>query len=123
MAFDLFSPPDVPHLGSDFQLAQRALENSYGDGFGQSAPDGLNSLFWAGTLVWNAISATSYDYVRGFWLAKGVVTPFRWQKPGEAEPRQWKFTGVLPERQVAKRASGDRIYATSVTIKESFEVG
>lgn len=122
MAFDTFLPV-TPNLGSDFELAERALENAFGDGYSQGAKDGENYQFWSGTLHWRRLSQADYLYVLGFWMSHGITEPFLWLKPGEMSPKQWKFTGTLPEAQIAKLASGARLYSTSVRLKESFEVG
>ncbi|WP_374374519.1 hypothetical protein [Dongia sp.] len=123
MPFPVWTPLAVPQLGSDFQLDEKVLENSYGDGISQAAADGLNAQFWSGTLIWRLIQPVAYQALLAHFATVGRHEPFLWLKPGEIALRQWRFSSALSEAQVKKLPNGLRFYSTSIGIKESFEVG
>ena len=110
----------IPHddllaqSGTSFQTEQAIREVRYGDGYGQRAVDGLNSLRKVGSLSWIPLSKSERDDIQAFWLSVGVVESFDWSAPDDT-PRKWRFTTGITESNI-----GDK-YMLSVSVQEEFE--
>ena len=82
--------PDIPHdYGTAGQVAFAIDKASFGDGYSQRRPKGLNSVADTLTLNWTLLEPedwqTLYDFLRG---TQGV-TAFLYQPAWEPQPRQW----------------------------------
>ena len=56
----------------------RVIETSFGDGYAQRSPDGLNSNPQMWELRFSDVELEKADAIIGFWRARLGVTPFRW---------------------------------------------
>jgi phage-related protein len=81
------------HVGSSKSNEFRTLENEFGDGYEQSAADGINIEKKTYPLVWNNISQTDADVITDFLDAQGGHLPFYWTPPNETQAlfrcRKW----------------------------------
>lgn len=100
--------------GTSFNTAQSILEVQYGDGYGQRAEDGLNSLRKQGVLAWIPLTQTERDAIHEHWNSVGVVRTFSWAAPDDIE-RRWRYTDGINESN-----AGDK-YILSVSVREEFE--
>lgn len=100
--------------GTSFNTAQSILEVQYGDGYGQRAEDGLNSLRRQGSLAWIPLTQEQRDSVHSHWVNVGVVETFSWTAPNDIE-RRWRYASGINETSV-----GDK-FLLSVSVREEFE--
>lgn len=118
MAFDTWTPPRPPHVGSAGALDQVVLEAAFGDGYRQAVEDGLNASFDAITLSWSGLDQADFAAVMTFYRAKGRATPFYYTMPWDASPKLWRFSGPLNfDTPVQSR------YSVSVQLRQHFDLG
>lgn len=76
--------PDVG-INPDWGLSQsakfRVRTVSFGDGYEQRAPDGLNATQRSWNLSWSSLDKGQADTLNDFILAKGGHTAFLWEHP------------------------------------------
>ena len=93
MPYDVFTPPRPPQIGTGQDVQYRTLTASFGDGYEQSAEDGLNTALEQWTLIWNGLKPSEFQEIRTFLNGKKGVTPFYWTPPDEAQQRLVKCPG------------------------------
>jgi phage-related protein len=93
MAFDTFSPAYKPSAGpSSYDWQPRIRTAQFGDGYKQTAPDGLNADPMTVRLAWSALPMSAVTALRGF-FASHVGLVFYYTLPDEALPRKWCAIG------------------------------
>jgi phage-related protein len=101
MAFSTFTPPKTPIAdGSQVDTNARVLEASFGDGYVQRVPDGINTIVTSTTLFWNGLSTADATTIDSFFAGLKGATPFLYQVPGDFVQRQWickKWTRPLKD--------------------------
>lgn len=123
MAFPTWNPLAKPQLGSGFKDDEIILEAQFGDGYRQTLPDGLNAQFVAGDLSWNGITSAELTDLLEFWAEHGKAGRFYWTIPGESAPRLFAFTSPFARSQISEvRNDGTRLYSTSVSIEQRFDL-
>lgn len=118
MAFDTWTPPKSPHIGTGFEINQRVLTADYGDGYTQIVEDGLNANFDTVTLSWASLAQTDFDAIAAFWRLKGVSVPFQYQLPWDASPKLWRFSAPLSISITAQL-----YFSVSAALKQHFDLG
>lgn len=89
MAITTFTPPKGPvELPNKPEINVR--EATFGDGYTQSSPAGLNHIRKVLTLQWNNLSLVNAKAITDFLEARGGTEPFWWKPP--SEPTQIKWT-------------------------------
>jgi phage-related protein len=116
VAWDTWTPPVKPQLGSALEYDERIDEASFGDGYRQISGAGLNAQFETWRLAWNGITNANADTIETFYLSKGRSTPFLYKMPGRSTTKQYRFASALSRRQLTGEAD-----AIEVTIEQSFE--
>ena len=84
----LFTTHAPSSNGTSVQTAGRVIKNDFGDGYRQTAPDGLNPAADTYTLAWTALPIADADAIRAF-LKAHVGLPFFYQMPRETTARLW----------------------------------
>jgi len=76
MAFDTFVPPLAPSPGTKMAPEVKILSASFGDGYTQEAPDGLNNIRMVATVTWSFLLPDQADTIFGFLTAHKGSGPF-----------------------------------------------
>jgi phage-related protein len=117
VAFETWTPPVKPQLGTGLELDERILEAPFGDGAKQIVSDGINAQFEVHRLIWNGCPNAAADEIEAFWRSKGRSITFWFTVPGRASAKKFRFNSALSRRQIAGEAD-----AIEVGIEESFEI-
>ncbi len=106
---NVFTPPLQPSIGSGTSWSARLIENQFGDGYRQTALDGLNAIVGTLTLSWDLLTLGQADYIDAF-IRQNVGKPFYWAGPSTAyllwDCKAWTRNSV--------EGAGDKITATFV---------
>lgn len=95
MAFNTFTPTVAPEISSPGDAQVRELSATFGDGYSQVAPDGLNALRRSFEPSWPALSVDDFeDIVEFFEANKGV--PFKYTPPLESVEIVWRCSSWKP---------------------------
>ncbi len=79
--------PIVPSYGTNFQITSREKRTQFGDGYGQRAPDGINT---------EVISFTAVFERRSLLVATNLIKFFRGVTPFDRQPHEY-FYFLVPE--------------------------
>ncbi|MFP8968566.1 phage tail protein [Pokkaliibacter sp. CJK22405] len=91
--------PDIPHdYGTPIEVAFAIDETSFGDGYTESRPKGLNSVKDSITLNWTLLERDEWNAVFEFLHARKGVTPFLFKPEWEDTPRQWRCKTLTGQR-------------------------
>ncbi len=105
-----------PSTGSDLDFAVRLIENQFGDGYRQTAPDGLNAVVRTWNLHWTELSIDNAGYLESFLVAH-VGRAFLYRLPRDQYPRAW-------DCKVFRRGQPAGGYDSfSATFVERFDLG
>ena len=88
MTLTLVAPPASSDLKKS--MKPRLLGADFGDGYGETAPDGINTMLMVLQVAWKDISFTDADAIDAFLTARGGSERFLWTKPRELAPRLWR---------------------------------
>lgn len=111
MSLPTFAPPKSPSYGSAKTVQPRILETPFGDGYRQTAGDGLNTQVEAWDLTWTVLKPADADTIEAFFVARDGREPFWWTPLRQASPKKFRCTKW--SRTVVD-GKGDRIAATLV---------
>ncbi len=109
--------PITPSYGSDFSQKARRFQNQFGDGYSQTAVDGLIATAQTLNLEWNALSlADKESLCENFFELLAGSTPFYYTPYGQANALLWKCSDwdVTPLSSYT--------FKVSATIKQSFDI-
>jgi phage-related protein len=87
--------PDPPVMMDETPAANRF---SFGDGYSQDAPRGLNSIPSKVTISFSNLYTSDKDAILQFLRARKGVEPFWWQQPNE-QMRRWVSPSWNVEQQ------------------------
>jgi phage-related protein len=76
MPFDTFNPPVMQSPGTKMSPEIKTLEASFGDGYTQGSPDGINSVRMVATLNWAALLDAEAQTIFDFFVAHKGTIPF-----------------------------------------------
>lgn len=114
MAFDTFSPPVAPSQPLNMSGQPRLLKITFGDGYVQSAPDGLNAAPLQGSLSWNLLTLAQQQAIDAFAQAHIGVT-FYYTLPDETTPRKWQIMST-------RRTQNATTWGYDMLIDERFDL-
>lgn len=83
-----FSPAYAPTESTqkpEFKL----LEAEFGDGYSQSAPDGMNHIRQVATLSWDVLNVAQADYIENWIVTHKGTDPFLWRLSDDPVVRKW----------------------------------
>lgn len=117
MALDTFAPAIAPSYGSPKRVKPRLLLTSFGEGYRQAAPDGLNWMVDEYTLNWTALRVADADAIEAFLIAHADATPFWWTPVRAASPVKFQIF------QGWERTPGNKPWdRLSVVFEQSFDL-
>jgi len=88
---DTFTPAINPSIsGTQIAITPRMIISTFGDGYKQSSPDGLNPIALLPTLAWASIDATDGNNVIAFMNAHLGIT-FYYTLPNETTARKFQW--------------------------------
>lgn len=92
MSLTTFTPILTPDFSSgvDIRVKPRVLKAEFGDGYEQTAGDGLNNMPMEGTLTWSTLTTAQADTIVAFFVARQGYEAFYYTLPWEASARKWK---------------------------------
>lgn len=89
MAYATFTPAVRPSPGSTISREVSLRKASFGDGYTQSSPKGLNHIRASLSLKWDALTLAEAIALESFFVSKGGFTPFYYTIRGENEAKLW----------------------------------
>ena len=80
----------------------RLIENSFGDGYNQTAPDGINHIKKTYIVTIPSMTVAQKNTLDDFFIDRGGYKNFAWTPVGDSEERLWKcmiwkFSIVAPD--------------------------
>ena len=117
MANPVFTPPIDPSVGSEPNNEVRVLTAQFGDGYRQTAPDGLNARRLVWRLRWNRVTKVWADQIVDFLNARQGSEIFEWTPPGEAVAKQFRCSTWTPP---IPRTGAD-VFDVRATFEEAFD--
>lgn len=116
MTLPTFSPSVSPSPGSNRRPETRILRADFGDGYSQSAPDGLNHRRKVLELRWDYLTKSDANYIDNFLEGRGGYKPFFFHHPHE--PAAIKF--ICEDWNVTDLANNK--CSVTATLKQSFNL-
>ena len=113
---DTFVPPRPPDYDSNgISDSPRVVSASFGDGYKQQAPDGLNADEATATYQWSLVTQDERDAMTTFYKAHIGLT-FKWDMPDMSGVQKWRIT-----KYSTSVASYDR-HNVTMSLERSFEL-
>lgn len=116
MAFPTFTPPYPPALNSTNTPEFKVLKASFGDGYEQRVPDGINSVRDVRSYKWEYLSPSEGDAIETFIKGQKGAMPFYFVPPGS----------IVPQKFICENFSRERVSNGSsnitVTFRQSFDL-
>lgn len=84
-----FTPPMRPSPGTTTSPELALRKSSFGDGYEQRSPAGLNHVRRTVNLAWDYLTLTEAREIEAFLVARGGYEPFTYRLNGEAVDRRW----------------------------------
>ena len=114
---DTFSPPIPPaYDGTAITEAPRLRTVSFGDGYKQTAPDGLNANDATATYEWPLLNSDQYNYIVNFYMTH-IGAAFLWDAPGDVGGSgKWAITSFK------KSIAGYNWYAVTMGLERRFDL-
>lgn len=88
MALTTFNPSVKPSPGTSIGYKPRLLKAEFGEGYTQTAQDGINHLDRDLSLRWEALTPAQADEINDFLSARGGSEPF-WYQPRNGVLMRW----------------------------------
>lgn len=89
MAFPTFNPSVAPSPGTTITPELALNEVSFGDGYSQASPRGINHVRRRVSLRWDALTASQATEIETFLRERGGFRPFWWTARRDAAPSKW----------------------------------
>lgn len=89
MALQTFSPPIPPSPGTTAKPKLKLLKAEFGDGYTQSARDGLNHIRKTLSLEWEILLPDQAKQITDFFELQGGDIPFYYTPSDETTPIKW----------------------------------
>ncbi|WP_036264416.1 phage tail protein [Methylocapsa aurea] len=90
MPIQTFNPPVKPSAGLRSKPEIKIAKASFGDGYTQSSPDGINYVRQVVELTWDVLTASQASSITTFFSSQGGYLSFLYQIPGDS--MQIKYT-------------------------------
>jgi phage-related protein len=91
MTIATFSPTGYPDNAMDRTVKPRTIVHGFGDGYEQTASEGINTTFEEISPNWTNVNFTQGTYIINF-LAARKGKPFYWQPNGEGPLNVYRCT-------------------------------
>ena len=109
--------PVTPSYDSDFEYQARRLKNQFGDGYSQTAVDGINNVSGSLNLTWKALSLSrKQSLCENFFEVLGGSTPFYYTPYGRSVALLWKCA------QWSVTPLSANYFKVTATIEQSFDL-
>ena len=89
MALTTFAPPVAPSPGTTRKPELALLKAQFGDGYTQTARDGLNHIRKVVELKWDVLRQSQAATITAFPEARGGTEPFLYQVPHSPAALKW----------------------------------
>ena len=89
MPTPFFIPPVAPSPGTRHSPEIKLLTASFGDGYEQVSPDGLNHIRRVLDLRWNGVLLEERNAIMDFLMERQGYLPFWYQPFGSPAPIKW----------------------------------
>ncbi|RWB95531.1 MAG: phage tail protein [Mesorhizobium sp.] len=89
MALETFVPPVPPMPGTRNKPELKLLKAEFGDGYTQTARDGINHMRRTLSLRWEKLLPWQKDEIIGFLEARGGSEAFYYTPSNETNPVKW----------------------------------
>lgn len=89
MPIPTFNPPMRPSPGTSRTPEVNLRRASFGDGYGQNSPAGLNHIRQVVALRWEFLTLAEAQEIEAFLVERGGYQPFLYALNGEAQARRW----------------------------------
>mgnify|MGYP001810335232 CR=1 FL=1 len=101
-SWDLYFWPSIqPNPGGvDKEVNFRTIRSSFGDGYKQIAPDGINNIVDQWNLSWESLSIQESREIEDFFVATNGL-PFRWSPIGETVVRKYTVGKLSKKRSLS----------------------
>jgi phage-related protein len=113
--------PDRISPESGFEVESRAITNSFGDGYEQSAPDGLNANIEMWDIVYQNVSETEKNTILTALNVEGTWGVLTWTPFDQAVEKKYKRDGNY-KVQYSLTAESRRRYIISFKLKQRFDL-
>ena len=113
MTLATFNPPRPPHAGTKAKSEFKLLKAEFGDGYTQTARDGLNHIRQVATLTWDRIPDDDAFDIVDFVEEQGGDRPFLYALPGQPV-RKWTCEECELTRHEGFRSS------VQIVLRQSF---
>lgn len=114
MSIPVFNPPQPPGVGLQKKREIKIQKADFGDGYTQSALEGINPIRKVLDLEWPVLSADDCKAIMDFLDAQAGVTPFAYQLPGESSPTHYTC------ETYAEYHNGAGLCKVTATFRQSF---
>lgn len=89
MPFPTFVPTIAPSPGTSISTKVALNEATFGDGYAQASPKGINSMRRQVSYRWDALTATQATEIENFFRERGGFRPFWWTARRDVAPSKW----------------------------------
>lgn len=89
MPLPIFTPPMRPSPGTTTTPELSLRKSSFGDGYEQRSPAGLNHVRRTVNLEWPYLNLSEAKEIEAFLVARGGYEPFIYRLNGETVDRRW----------------------------------
>jgi phage-related protein len=84
-----FNPSVAPSVGLSVSTKANVKRLSFGDGYSQRTPEGLNHISREISLSWPVLTNSEALALESFFVSQGGVNMFYYTLPGEASAKKW----------------------------------
>lgn len=107
--------PDRISQTHQSRTKQRLLTAQFGDGYFQSAPDGINSLYEEWDIGWDYLSQTDRNTV--VTVLKGGATDYiTWTTPNDGVTKKFQIVPVKPATLFTEQIVGGQWFVITVSL-------
>ncbi|NDV19996.1 phage tail protein [Pseudodesulfovibrio sp. JC047] len=106
-----FVPPVSPDYPASRSSAANVKTLTFGDGYSQRTPSGLNSLSCSMSLTWSKLVKSEADLIEAFFQGRKGTEAFYWTAPHQEAAQKW----------VCQKWSRDRQIGPFDSLKASFQ--
>ncbi len=92
----------------------RTLTAKFGNGYGQSIPDGINNVVDTWSVSYSDLTQTERDLVMVALDAVRGWDYLTWQAPGDASSKKWKLVSSVKEKTTG------HLFNVSFTLEQTF---
>lgn len=114
---DSFNPPAPPsYEGNSIKETPRLLSVSFGDGYKQTAPDGLNANDATASFTWSYLTQAQATQMMQFYKSH-IGQTIAWNAPGDlVGTNKWRITDM------SSSVAGFNWFSITASFERSFEL-